>query len=209
LESTLIWVRKRLASPDARDAAYQAMVMLLDKNGFFAGLPVDSSGVLVVSAPFCQEFSEAPLLLPFLSERVEGTATGIAVHGSDVNHQPYWWGSWEEWTRHTLGSRGVSLQLRKQDLEREQPQRAGLIIACHPEVTNGGPWLAILANVLKSRTPGARCAFTNFYRAEAEATARICRAEGASCQILENPFYAGRNPTEVGTCHRFAVIVDP
>lgn len=46
---------------------------------------------------------------------------------------------------------------------------AGLVLAAHPEVTNGGPWPAILRHVLRGRAPQGRVAFATFYRQEAEA----------------------------------------
>ena len=36
------------------------------------------------------------------------------------------------------------------------------------QVTNGGPWIAILQHVLQSRVKGGRCVFATFYRQEAE-----------------------------------------
>ena len=36
------------------------------------------------------------------------------------------------------------------------------------QVTNGGPWIAILEHVLQSRVKGGRCVFATFYRQEAE-----------------------------------------
>lgn len=36
------------------------------------------------------------------------------------------------------------------------------------QVTNGGPWIAILRHVLQSRVKGGRCVFATFYRQEAE-----------------------------------------
>jgi len=147
------------------------------------------------------EFQEAPHLLPFLAP----LSANLTVHGCDVVDQPYWWNAWQTWAQHTFGGR-IKVQLRQQDLAMELLPAAGLIIACHPEVTRGGPWPAILRNVLQSRKPGAACVFTTFYLQEAEATAQVCRLQGLACDIRENPFYAGQ-PDAVGTYHRYAVIV--
>eukprot|EP00931_Biecheleriopsis_adriatica_P002248 TRINITY_DN10294_c0_g1_i1.p1 TRINITY_DN10294_c0_g1~~TRINITY_DN10294_c0_g1_i1.p1 ORF type:complete len:269 (+),score=42.61 TRINITY_DN10294_c0_g1_i1:142-948(+) len=200
---------RQQSSPDSREQAYLSLMKSLDAWGVLSRLPLDASGVLHFSAPFCHDFAEATMLLPFLSARVlGGGASGIFATGCDVKDQPFWWRLWEQWTSHTLGPR-VRLQLQQRDLERERPASAALIIAAHPEVTNGGPWPAILANVLRSRVASARCVITTFYRQEAEAAARICQAEGSACEIRENPFYAGHPPDEVGTFHRFAVICAP
>ena len=60
-----------------------------------------------------------------------------------------------------------------QDLVKESQAAAGLILAAHPEVTNGGPWWPILRHVLQSRLPGGRCVFATFYRQEAEADSSL------------------------------------
>lgn len=122
--------------------------------------------------------------------------------------QDFWWAAWEKWTEHEFSGR-ITLQLRQQDLVQEPQPLAGLILAAHPEVTNGGPWLPILRHVLSSRSPKGRCVFATFYRQEAEACVQICHAQHVMAEIRENPFYAGRPADEVGTFHRYAVIVAP
>jgi len=173
LKSTAQWAAQRQSVPDERDKAYVALMKALQSWGFFRNLPLGSAGDLVLSAPFCQEFQEAPHLLPFLAP----LSANLTVHGCDVVDQPYWWNAWQTWAQHTFGGR-IKVQLRQQDLAMELLPAAGLIIACHPEVTRGGPWPAILRNVLQSRKPGAACVFTTFYLQEAEATAQVCRSQG-------------------------------
>jgi len=156
LELVLNLTARQKASPDERDKAYLSFINALASWGVLDNLPKDASGILHVSAPFCHDFFEATLLLPFLSARELDSkrASSISATGSDIKDQPFWWRAWEQWVQHSFGGR-VQLSLKQQDLEKEQPTPAGLIIAAHPEVTNGGPWPAILANVLRSRVPGA------------------------------------------------------
>lgn len=176
--------------------------------GVFDRLPLDASGALTVSAPFCGEFFEAPLLLPFLSEAVldRGHAAALSVFGCDVAAAPRWWPAWQEWAAHEFAGR-VSLRFQQQYLEREQPPQAGLILAVHPEAASGGPWEKILANVIRSRAPGGRCVFVTFYAPEAEAVVRACRGLGVQCEVGENPHYAGRPALANGTHHRHFVVV--
>eukprot|EP00445_Apocalathium_hangoei_P042477 CAMPEP_0203971680 /NCGR_PEP_ID=MMETSP0359-20131031/98601_1 /ASSEMBLY_ACC=CAM_ASM_000338 /TAXON_ID=268821 /ORGANISM="Scrippsiella Hangoei, Strain SHTV-5" /LENGTH=600 /DNA_ID=CAMNT_0050909665 /DNA_START=44 /DNA_END=1846 /DNA_ORIENTATION=- len=208
LATAITWVKQREAAPDQRDQAYLSFLRALSTEWrVLEGLPTDASGTLHVSTPFCQQFFEAPLLLPFLKEHVldTGRAKGIATFGSDVKPEPFWWPAWEEWVPCMLGPH-VVLHLKAQDLARELPAAAGLVLAVHPEVTTGGPWPVIIANVLRSCVPGGRCVFATFYAQEAEEVARICRSVGVPCSVRESPFYAGRPATEVGTFLRFAVI---
>lgn len=202
--------KKSQSTKDGRDGAYRRFMESLETWGFLAQLPLDAAGVLHVAAPFCHDFFEAPHLLPFLASRFlrPGGARALEVRGCDVREQSFWWGAWEKWAQHTFGGR-VRLELKQQDLVLSAQPPSGLILAAHPEVTNGGPWLPILENVLRSRVKGARCVFATFFRQEAEAAAQICRSHGASCEIRENPFYAGRPADEVGTFHRFMVILAP
>ncbi|CAJ1448633.1 unnamed protein product [Effrenium voratum] len=206
--------RKQQTTPDQRDQAYRSLIQSLAAWGVLEDLPLDN-GVLHVNAPFCHDFFEAPLLLPFLAARFLRPGSGVrklALRGCDVRSQDFWWPAWEQWAQRSFEGR-VSLELRQQDLVVQQQAPAGLTLACHPEVTNGGPWLPILRHVLRSRALHGRCVFATFYRHEAEAleqaAAEICRAEGAAVEIRENPFYAGKSLDEVGTFHRFAVILAP
>jgi len=202
------FVEQRRSSSDQRDQAYTAFVKALADWGVFDALPVDPSGILRVSAPFCHDFFEAPLLLPFLLERIvdTGFAKGISAFGSDVRPQPMWWPAWEQWTAHVLGPRAM-LRLAQQDLEKEAPPEADLILGFHPEVTNGGPWPRILGNVLRSCSPGGQCVFGTFYRQEAEAAAQVCRDHGMGSSVRENPHYLGQPESTVGTFYRYAVIL--
>jgi len=197
---------------DPRNEAYSSWLGLLESRGVFRGLPVDKSGLLRVGAPFCYDFFEAPRLLPFLMERLAvaaPSASGVAVFGSDLQPSGTWWPIWEAWTRHVYGDRRVTLELRQQDLEKEHLPQSGLILGLHPEVTKGGPWHTIIRNILRSRAVGGRAVFANFYEFEAEETAKVCRSCGAVCEIVENPYYAGKPPNEMGTYLRYAVIVAP
>lgn len=203
-------VQKQRAEPDQRDQAYQCWIQALAAWGVLEALPLDHRGALQVSAPFCHDFFEAPHLLPFLKSQIleKGKATRIEVEGCDVRPQEFWWSAWEKWTEHEFAGR-IQLHLQQQDLVQSAQRPAGLILAAHPEVTNGGPWLPILRHVLASRAKGGRCVFATFYRQEAEACVQICRMEKVQAEIRENPFYAGRPADEVGTFHRFAVLLEP
>lgn len=203
-------VKKQRTSPDQRDQAYRCWIQSLAAWGVLENLPLDAQGTLQVTAPFCHDFFEAPHLLPFLASQIldRGRARRIQVQGCDVRPQDFWWAAWEKWTEHEFSGR-ITLQLRQQDLVQEPQPLAGLILAAHPEVTNGGPWLPILRHVLSSRSPKGRCVFATFYRQEAEACVQICHAQRVMAEIRENPFYAGRPADEVGTFHRYAVIVAP
>merc|ERR1712224_979510 len=74
--------------------------------GALEGLPKDASGVLHVSAPFCHDFFEATLLLPFLSSRELKSPSSISVTGCDIKEQPFWWQLWEHWVQETFASLG-------------------------------------------------------------------------------------------------------
>ncbi|CAK9078702.1 unnamed protein product [Durusdinium trenchii] len=167
--------------------------------GVLEALPLDHRGALQVSAPFCHDFFEdrgrterAPHLLPFLKSQIleKGKATRIEVEGCDVRPQEFWWSAWEKWTEHEFAGR-IQLHLQQQDLVQSAQRPAGLILAAHPEVTNGGPWLPILRHVLASRAKGGRCVFATFYRQEAEACVQICRMEKVQAEIRENPRLGG------------------
>eukprot|EP00933_Yihiella_yeosuensis_P014486 TRINITY_DN12976_c1_g2_i1.p1 TRINITY_DN12976_c1_g2~~TRINITY_DN12976_c1_g2_i1.p1 ORF type:complete len:287 (+),score=32.29 TRINITY_DN12976_c1_g2_i1:107-967(+) len=200
-----------LKDPDNRSKAYMSMINALDSWGFFQNLPLDAAGTLHYSAPFCHDHFETILIVPFLVQRIldQGAARQMTMAGCDQNPQEPWWTAWREWTSRHFGHRGVSLDCFVRDLERLEPPKAGLIIAAHPETTNKGPWPTIIGNVLKSRVPGARLVFMNFYRQEAEATVEECRLHGAQAEIRENPYYAGTEKYAVGTSYRYAVLVQP
>ncbi|CAK0834167.1 unnamed protein product [Prorocentrum cordatum] len=200
--------QQRRASPSQRDQALSALLGLLWERGALSALPVDGAGCLRVSSPFCHDYYEAPVLLPFLVDRlIEGGpgVKGIIAFGCDVNAQPRWWPAWEAWVAKHLGPR-VALQLSQQDLSTSAPPPAGLVLGVHPEITNGGPWPAILAHVLSSCLPGGLCVFVTFYTQEAEEAARVCRGLGWSCEVLENPHYAGLPASTSGTYMRYAVL---
>eukprot|EP00434_Breviolum_minutum_P026090 symbB.v1.2.023066.t1/scaffold2086.1/size90009/3 len=219
-------VKKQRESPDQRDQAYCCFIESLAAWGILDSLPLDANGTLQVTAPFCHDFFEVGEIL--VRSKVPETckAQRIEVKGCDVRPQEFWWPAWEKWTEHHFSGR-IALQLRQQDLVKETQGPAGLILAAHPEVTNGGPWIAILRHVLQSRVKGGRCVFATFYRQEAEACVQICSMQQVFAEIRENPFYAGRPSDEarpvrkelsmsrlaavvqVGTFHRYAVILAP
>merc|ERR1711920_775816 len=99
----------------------------------------------------CGDLFEIPWLLQFLKESLldTGRVSQISVFGSDVEDSAHWWRCWQEWAVHNIGPR-VKLEMRKQDLQFESPPRSTLILGIHPEVCSGGPWHAILINVLQS-----------------------------------------------------------
>mmetsp|Transcript_76103 Transcript_76103/g.219822 ORF Transcript_76103/g.219822 Transcript_76103/m.219822 type:complete len:601 (+) Transcript_76103:57-1859(+) len=212
LHAATVRAARTAVSTDQRDEAYRSFLAMLASRGLFDGLPLDASGALRVNLPFCHDFFEAPLLLPFLAERFLALAGGmpsaqsVAAFGCDLTPQPLWWKGWEAWAQQTFHST-VSLKLSEMDLQKSQLPDAALAIGLHPEVTNGGPWPGIIANVLRSLLPGGRCAFATFYSMEAEATAKVCTDFGVACDIVENPYYVDQPPDAIGTSLRYAVVV--
>lgn len=150
------------------------------------------------------------MLLPFLKECFLGHnhgAAGITVFGCDLEPQPGWWPTMQEWVSRNLGP-SVQLSFAEQDLAQASLPPAGLILAVHPRATLFGPWYSILGNVLASRLPGARCVIATFFEVEALAVQEICRSLGARVDIRENPYYAGRPRSDEGTALRYAVLVE-
>lgn len=209
VEEILAKVAARQASPTNRDLAYHSFLQLLLGLGMFENLPLDGSGILRVNMPFCGAFSEAPMLLPFLVERVSrlgARCRGISVWGSDLEALPLMWQTYQEWSKRNLGDR-VQLMLSQQDLEKETLPQAGLIIAVHPRATLFGPWYGILAHVFQSRVQGGRCIVATFFEWEAQAVEKIYRSLGVQVEIRQNPFYSSYAPDAEATPLRYAVIV--
>merc|ERR1712232_120886 len=191
--------------------ACAAFLACLARWGVFERLPVDASGTLQFSLPFCGQFQEATLLIPFVAAQVfgRGTASSMSVFGCDLYDSPFWWNKWKTWCSTTFGPR-LKADFRQLDLSCESLPPATLIFGGHPEMvgmSTGGVWPGIITNVIRSLVKGGRAVFATYYPHEAHGVESVCKARQVdSCLIQENPFYAGR-PNGSGTAYRFAVIV--
>jgi len=215
MASFTVSVKDMQSRPSDREKAYLAFLQAIDSWGLLQDLPVQSCQVRV-SLPFCGALSEAPMLVPFLAQRIAERPTGpvfLDIDACDVDDSPskYWWPAWQAWVEHLYPGR-CKLQVRRQDLAEEALPEAScqLLLGVHPLVMGVGceiPWRTIMANVLRSCQPGARCIFATFYTCEAEKVMSICKDLGHTSEMRENPFYAGVKE-EVGTHLRFIVIVN-
>jgi len=197
--------------PPEHMLAYRAVLEALVSWDLVRGLPLCADGTLRVNVPFCHSFHEAPDLFQWLADQrlaESSGARGIALAGCDLEPQDMWWRAWEAWAQHSFPQK-ISAQLQQQDLSQVGQPPGGLVLACHPEVTRGGVWNSIMANVLSSVLPGGTCVFTTFYKSEAEAALQHCRSRSPRSEIRENPFYAGRVEGELYTHYRYIVICKP
>lgn len=211
-------VQEARTRPHEREKAYQSFLCAIQQWGLLDGIPETCGKAgppsTRVSLPFCGSLSETPILLPILAKHTSSNRCQLEVHACDVDDSAsnYWWPGWTEWTSAVLGPR-CSLTFQKKDLATESlPSKAfGLVLGIHPLVMGTGcevPWRRIMANVMQSCQPGARCIFATFYIFEAEKVQSICRDLGHSSEIRENPYYARAAKNELGTHLRYVVIVN-
>mmetsp|Transcript_31018 Transcript_31018/g.68529 ORF Transcript_31018/g.68529 Transcript_31018/m.68529 type:complete len:295 (-) Transcript_31018:10-894(-) len=197
LPEGLARVEQRRLAPTGRDNAYIGFLQAISSWGLLASLPLGSDGALHVNVPFCGGFSEGPLLMPCLVEKLPILrATSVTLRGSDLEASQLWWATQKEWVRRCLGSR-ARLEFSTKDLVKDPLPSAGLTLAVHPgpkieHEGTGGVWHQIVANVLQSRAPGGRCIFATFFIEEARALQRICQWCGVSTEVHENPYYGTR-----------------
>lgn len=164
---------------------------------------------------------ETPMLMEFFRQHLLGgggqpaeAPGGLDIFASDVDGRPaeYWWPGYEEWTAHTFNQQ-IRLQIRQQDLATEALLTGayGFVLGVHPLVAGincDGPWRLIIANVMRSCRPGARCIFATFYQSEVDKLQGMLKDIGYKCEVRESPHYAGVADTTVGTHLRFAAIVN-
>eukprot|EP00929_Paragymnodinium_shiwhaense_P059369 TRINITY_DN29731_c0_g1_i1.p1 TRINITY_DN29731_c0_g1~~TRINITY_DN29731_c0_g1_i1.p1 ORF type:complete len:387 (+),score=73.90 TRINITY_DN29731_c0_g1_i1:75-1235(+) len=210
------YITKRRAKPEERDKSWFDLFGAIDSWRLFENLRSDPvTGEFQVFVPFCHEFAEAPLMLPFLAERFLGSrrASTLSVKGCDIKNEKIWWEAWEDWANNTKGAGpNIDLKLWHQDLSvpglSSQLPKAQLVVAVHPVVSEGGPWVEIFRNVMDTVLPGGLLMFVCFYRHEAEATAKLCEQLGTKRpEIRENPYYQGKAPGAVGTFQRWVVLL--
>jgi len=236
LAGILPHVERKLAAPDERTRAYKAFLAAIAQWGLLDRFSAVGPRPLRVAMPFCGQLGEAPILLPFLVDRLLGRLCGptcLEVCGCDVLAEPeaFWWPAWREWATQTFGDR-VRLAFQRQDLCSDPLPPADLILGVHPavleaiarcsgpgqaasdpgvmvEVKPDGPWHDILVNVLRAREVGSLCMFATFYLSEARAVEAILQGLGVASEIRENPHYVGAPVGAQDTHLRFAVIVGP
>jgi len=185
---------------------YAAMLQFLEQSGWLQGLPLDESGTLRVSVPFCAGFMECQLLLPFLARLFLGrpNVTGVSVLGTDL--APLRGGNWPQ--KESYAARKferVRLQLRKTDLAREQLPECSLTIGVHPEATRDPLWGDIFANIMRSMKNGGVCIIATYFEVEVQAVQRLCQPLGVHFQVYENPYYK-THPVDISPSLRFLLV---
>mmetsp|Transcript_109818 Transcript_109818/g.321580 ORF Transcript_109818/g.321580 Transcript_109818/m.321580 type:complete len:339 (+) Transcript_109818:115-1131(+) len=169
---------------------YAAMLQFLEQAGWFQGLPLDESGTLRVSCPFCAGFMECQILLPFLARLFLGRpdVSGLSILGSDL--APLQGGKWpqkEQYAKRKFPR--MELQLRKMDLAHDPLPECALTIGVHPEATRDQIWGDIFANIMRSMKHGGVCIIATYFEVEMQAVQRLCEPLGVQFQVYENPYY--------------------
>jgi len=187
---------------------YLAMLQLLLGRGL-EQVPVDPSGILQVSMPFCATLPELSVLMKFLQERVLSlpSVKGIHILGTDVNDRSSdLWGMKESFVAQTCP--GFRLKFKQSDLSKEALPQAGLTLGVHPEAAHGGVWNEIITNIVRSVAPGGVCVFACFFQQEAEAVVKMCANVGARAEVMDNPYYL-THPMPPLPFSRFIIFVSP
>eukprot|EP00930_Biecheleria_cincta_P091205 TRINITY_DN80716_c0_g1_i1.p1 TRINITY_DN80716_c0_g1~~TRINITY_DN80716_c0_g1_i1.p1 ORF type:complete len:283 (-),score=50.09 TRINITY_DN80716_c0_g1_i1:50-898(-) len=175
---------------DSWGGPYAEMMRFLLQHGFLEGLPLDSRGLLRVSAPFCGGFMECPTLPQFLSDNFiarQGVA-GISILGTELESRlGGYWPQKERYVAKTFP--GLVLQLRELDLTKQQLPECALSIGVHPEASRRDFWPVILANVFSSIMPGGVCVFATYFDIEVKGVLTAAEKAGLRLEVFENPYY--------------------
>lgn len=181
------------ACPWSFRAPYEALLEFLLAGGWLNNLPADGEGVVRISVPFCAGFYECPVLAAFLASHVLPNAhvSEVAILASELGEQWELAGYWRQKEKYVSRRHpGVKLRVQRMDLAQQALPPCSLALALHPEATKGGPWPAVLANVLRSAAAGnGLCVFTTFSAGELAEVRAACQAAGAECDVHENPHW--------------------
>jgi hypothetical protein len=178
------------------EGPYKGLMQFLVDNRLTMGLPLDSRGDLQVSVPFCAHFLEADMLCRLLAQHCvapNGPAKRAHVYVTDITDHSDPMASWPmiaKWASKAYPM--VPISFKASDLSKEKLPQAGLVLAMHPEVTKGGIWHDIVANVLRA-AQGGLCVFGHFFEQEMQCVFAECEKLGIKAQAFENSFYRGRD----------------
>lgn len=190
---------------------YMSMLQFLDGGGWFDNLPLDSQGILRVSAPFCGSIQELPILAAFLEERFGGKpgVSGVHLLCSDVVDWDRKGGYWRQKERYVARKhKGISLQFQQIDLATQTHPSSALTLGIHPECTvSTSIWERILANVIRTTT--GTCVIATFKEGEKEVVSRVCKSLGANFEVHKNPHWTERElpPGNIPPFLQFLVLV--
>lgn len=184
---------------------YASMLEFLERSGFLQQLPLDASGRLRVSVPFCAGFMECQMLLPMLARLFlgPGKTAGVSILGSDV--EEFQGGNWAKKERYARRFPNMDLQLRRMDLGREPLPPCGLTIGVHPEATRDKIWEEIFANIVRSMQDGGLLVIATYFEIEFQAVQSYCAPLGVQFQVYENPYYKS-HPVDRSPSLRFILV---
>eukprot|EP00419_Tripos_fusus_P054199 CAMPEP_0172810514 /NCGR_PEP_ID=MMETSP1075-20121228/8849_1 /TAXON_ID=2916 /ORGANISM="Ceratium fusus, Strain PA161109" /LENGTH=320 /DNA_ID=CAMNT_0013649837 /DNA_START=39 /DNA_END=1001 /DNA_ORIENTATION=+ len=176
---------------------YKAMLDFVAQLGVLEGLPLDRSGILRVSVPFCAAFMECQILLPFLAQHFleRRLAQGLYVLGTDATIlKGAKWPQKEKYAQRKFSR--CQLHLRQMDLTKNSLPECALTVAVHPEATRDPVWEDIIANLIRSTVPGGVVLVATYFDVEVHAVQRYGAPLGVQFQVFENPYYASHSVEE-------------
>lgn len=186
---------------------YASMLDFLEQTGWMQDVPLDASGTLRVSVPFCAGFMECQILLPFLARLFlsRPNVCGASVLGSDL--APLRGGNWPQKEKYaTKKFTRMRLELRKMDLACEPLPECGLTIGVHPEATRDDAiWGKIFTNIVRSMKNGGVCVIATYFEVELQAVQRLCEPLGVQFQVYENPYWKS-HPVDRSPSLRFLLV---
>mmetsp|Transcript_14866 Transcript_14866/g.42653 ORF Transcript_14866/g.42653 Transcript_14866/m.42653 type:complete len:376 (-) Transcript_14866:119-1246(-) len=201
--------------PEIVRGPYAAALALISESGGLERLPVDGTGLLEVSVPFCGRFQEYSLLGSFVAERCLTLphvmrARIICTESSDGYY--FDWAIAQKWFKRFHPD--IELHLLVRDLVEHPLPRAGLTIALHPEVTRGGNWFPIMGSVVEGAHDGL-CMFATFYEDEMRTVLNMVdmyKSEKMTARAADNPYYSqlpvGEEPP-ASPRMRYLILVQP
>lgn len=178
--------------PEQICGPYAAALRVVKSSGYLEQLPVDSQGVLHVSAPFCGRFQEYSVLGGFLADvclSMPGVRS-VRLIGTDcLDVYNFEWAVASRWFE-TFWPQ-IRLQLCVRDLAEDPLPEAAFVIGVHPEVTKGGPWFPIIGSVLRSANRGL-CLFATFFEDEVKTLQNMIEmycGTDTKATVVQNPYY--------------------
>lgn len=161
------------------------LMRLLQRDGVFDGLQLNSRGELCVNWPFCGSFTEVTALSRFLAQELLPTMPNIQkvrIFGADVMLTGA-----DAMVSLAPKDPRLEIEVKHSDLSEEPLPAAALTIGLHPQPLTKTPsrvWERIISNVLRS---SERCVFTTWMKAEADELSRLCQGEGYVATVALNP----------------------
>lgn len=189
---------------------YATALQVIKSSGHLEQLPLDSHGVLHVSAPFCGRFQEYAVLGGFLADACLSLpgVRSVRLVGTDcLDVYSYEWAVASRWFE-TFQPR-IRLQLCVRDLAEDPLPEAALVIGVHPEVTKGGPWFPIIGSVLRSASRGL-CMFAMFFEDEVKTLQNMVEMYGGTdvrVTVVQNPYYEVHGELDTGMNPRMRYLV--